>query len=1196
MFERTNSKRPVSFERIITISILLIFVFTSFQGISGSVFALSGQGNVERVTSIHENNSVQQDYYLQEWTQSTTSQFDSGENVDNTLNTESNEVKLDTERTVIGSAEETTDQRGGGLSGGTTTTTKTGDGEYQTDRGGWIDKFTIAVGQSTSDIELMALKPTGNVSEYWVDTPEGSTDRLSPDAEEVNDFDVDVPINKGDRIGIYTYGSLDAVAQREGANIYKYDGKIGDTPKTMDPGAEGEANAMEAEIVSYEKEGVIESSVHDCGETLDDWGTISWEADVPQDTNLTIETRTSPDETTWSAWEEAENGENVSSPLDRYIQYRATFESFEGSHTSVLDSITISYYTDESPPEIYHDELYDYQGEGPYEVTATIVANEGSAVNEDAVTLYYRKEDAIFWEEVSMEPTMDEHQFSGEIPDNDYSSGTDIYYYIEAEDQRKNSATDPRGAPEQYYSFTVDKVSPETELDPDGNEGEDDWYTSQVEVSFNTDNKGFSEVENTWYRINGETWKKYDGSFEITESGEYNFEFYSVDVVGNEEETQGEVLKIDNNKSITEYRIAPQGDVGENDWYLDDVMIELQITEQASGVDTTYYRINGEEWLEYSEPLFIEESGIYQIEFYSVDGAGNEEDIQKIEVKVDKEDPEMEHQLDGKSGEEGWYVSETELGLNAVDQISGVDTVYYKINDGNWSEYKEPLQLESGVYNVEYYAEDNSGRTSSERNLEIKVDTGSPELTVDLPETDGEWYTRSPDISTRVEDNWSGLDAVQYRCDPESDWQFLFEGSTNNTKKEYQRIIRCEERGELELEVRSIDIAGNEVNKVIPLKIDDSKPSLQEDSFSETVWNNDMEIRANFNNPPSGMNDVTLRYNTGDGWKEISMSRQNGEYVAIIPEDDVGFSSSVEYQVIAEDNAGNEMESEINQANIGVNWWYFSPIPVVVVLAGLFFYWKKNREEQEELIPMKESKISKIKRGKEEKLEEIEEEKKKTPAIEAVSDGETERCDICGGPIDSQNLLNCSCGNVYHDDCLRVEGNCPGCGEDYAAVTSYSEESFEKEETRLPSSSVEESMEPEPVEKETEEETPSPSSSEEETDELEPVEEKVEEETPPPSPEESNESKKDVEGVEVWADETSEESTEEVKEKVKKAERKVEKKKPEPPGESKEEKLERSGGKIECPVCGNKNDPGNEECWACRADLKEDGGEEESDE
>jgi len=76
---------------------------------------------------------------------------------------------------------------------------------------------------------------------------------------------------------------------------------------------------------------------------VENWGKLSWEATVPKDTSISFVTRSSPDGSNWSEWEELESNA-IQSPSHgmRYLQVRATLQGV-GALTPTLQSYSIAY-------------------------------------------------------------------------------------------------------------------------------------------------------------------------------------------------------------------------------------------------------------------------------------------------------------------------------------------------------------------------------------------------------------------------------------------------------------------------------------------------------------------------------------------------------------------------------------------------------------------------------------------------------------------------------------------------------------------------------------------------------------------------------------------------------------------------------------------------------------------------------------
>ncbi len=72
------------------------------------------------------------------------------------------------------------------------------------------------------------------------------------------------------------------------------------------------------------------------------WGIVSWNSDEPEGTSVTVRVRSSSDQATWSAWESAANGGDLSStPGGRYIQIETTLQILSGEVSPILYDLTV---------------------------------------------------------------------------------------------------------------------------------------------------------------------------------------------------------------------------------------------------------------------------------------------------------------------------------------------------------------------------------------------------------------------------------------------------------------------------------------------------------------------------------------------------------------------------------------------------------------------------------------------------------------------------------------------------------------------------------------------------------------------------------------------------------------------------------------------------------------------------------------
>jgi uncharacterized protein YdeI (BOF family) len=107
-----------------------------------------------------------------------------------------------------------------------------------------------------------------------------------------------------------------------------------------------------------------------------------------------------------------------------------------------------------------------------------------------------------------------------------------------------------------------------------------------------------------------------------------------------------ELVQKDVTPPVTTANLDPTTPTGNNGWYTSDVTINLTAQDDMSGVKGTMYRINNQEWAQYTDPIQLNSDGVYKIEYRSEDQVGNLEDTKSIEVKIDKTAPVLKVSVD----------------------------------------------------------------------------------------------------------------------------------------------------------------------------------------------------------------------------------------------------------------------------------------------------------------------------------------------------------------------------------------------------------------------------------------------------------------------------------------------------------------------------------------------------------------------
>ena len=137
----------------------------------------------------------------------------------------------------------------------------------------------------------------------------------------------------------------------------------------------------------------------------------------------------------------------------------------------------------------------------------------------------------------------------------------------------------------------------------------------------------------------------------------------------------------DTTPPITNCTLDPPEPDGFNDWYVCDVTITLNATDDLSGVEKIIYKIDGSTHIIYGDYcLFILTSdGEYTIEYYAIDNAGNVETKNEFETKIDQYVPECRVIMDIVGGNmyTGWDFL---LTTTAIDETSGMERVEFYIN------------------------------------------------------------------------------------------------------------------------------------------------------------------------------------------------------------------------------------------------------------------------------------------------------------------------------------------------------------------------------------------------------------------------------------------------------------------------------------------------------------------------------------
>lgn len=294
----------------------------------------------------------------------------------------------------------------------------------------------------------------------------------------------------------------------------------------------------------------------------------------------------------------------------------------------------------------------------------------------------------------------------------------------------------------------------------------------------------------------------------------HNLEYYCEDALGHETPVHVQYYKVDDTSPETTKTYIPEEYIDQATGYeYIDTVHEIELTAEdggeicAIGVGEIQYRVSGalsdnfcqncENWMSmlrpdigpwntYEGPFGIDEESCHVIEYRSIDGLGNTEEIEWQCVFVDKSKPEIDKKYFGPYFDieaQDWYAewinSETVVGITVTDpephpagladvkyRVSLVDDEYCKEyfredlypceeaeGIGLWMtvnpedfDYFEFQILDDSCHLIEVYAEDNVGKFNNHKQC-VYVDNQGP----DPLKTVGD-----PKIE------WDGMDAYYY--------------------------------------------------------------------------------------------------------------------------------------------------------------------------------------------------------------------------------------------------------------------------------------------------------------------------------------------------------------------------------------------------------------------------------------------------
>jgi hypothetical protein len=437
----------------------------------------------------------------------------------------------------------------------------------------------------------------------------------------------------------------------------------------------------------------------------------------------------------------------------------------------------------------------------------------------------------------------------------------------------------------------------------------DTYISSDTEIYLSASDD-WSGVDETYYRIWGVGgWQTYSGAFYIPDSlsdGFYTVDFYSVDNLGNAEDTKSQNIILDNTPPIITYIVGtPKHTDGDGLlWVKSTTPITINTYDAGAGIDPSSIRYTldskfGVDTYTYSGPFTLpydpnENAVEYQIEIEAKDYLSNKEELDFTAWLDDKApssglnigDPHYYNPGDPiyiTSGTPFWFEPhDYEESTGGV----GVEYTYYRI-DGTDPEpyilYTPPgfefsITGDDGLHHIDYYSIDYLGNMEDVWWDSIYyLDNTPPEINIELPE-DGAYVFGEILIEISATDEGSGVDYVEYSLDGGATW---LPASYNLEKDRWLGVwdTTTASEGTHTILTRATDHVDNTGYDESPTSVNVMYLEYEID-FSDSDWNDIIDFNVVFNQQKTGK--YKINTNPGSIYEIITIT--NTGTVVTLPE------------------------------------------------------------------------------------------------------------------------------------------------------------------------------------------------------------------------------------------------------------------------------------------------------------------------
>lgn len=376
-------------------------------------------------------------------------------------------------------------------------------------------------------------------------------------------------------------------------------------------------------------------------------------------------------------------------------------------------------------------------------------------------------------------------------------------------------------------TIVVDNTPPLTQLDIEGDKFENIISGRSSLALSSVDALG---VKQTFYSIDSSKMIPYLKPIKAATlcEGEHTINWYSIDEVENIEPTKSFTLYVDKTSPMVFEEISGNTYmVAGKEFSSGRSQLKIVAVDNKSGVKLINYSLNESPYIAYEKPVYLSDIiGTVSVNSYAVDNVGNRSnsDTQTESFTmptVDITGPQISYKYIGpitSINDTIWIGPKTKISISAYDIGAGVSKISYKIKGAEDKIYTEPFTVEGmGKQSIVCTAYDNVENINL-INFSFGIDNKAPEIFYHYSIEPTSWFSENGEsipilpkgvkIYLAATDNISGVDKLSYSINGKRD--ILYNSTIEGLKP----------NGIYTLQVKAVDILGNESEKTIKFKVE----------------------------------------------------------------------------------------------------------------------------------------------------------------------------------------------------------------------------------------------------------------------------------------------------------------------------------------------------------------------------------------